>query len=533
MPIQPKKPASKLAAKIKANSTNTPTIPPHLMIIARAGTGKTTTLVEGLKHLKGMPTKITPSEQQAKIWEQLKLSESARTICFVAFNKSIADELKQRVPAGCDAMTMHSMGLKACSNAFPILKANGGVNFDKLDRVVESVMGGDIRDLRRQNPMVVEAVKRLTDLVRCTLSDTDYDSLSELAATYDVELNESRTKIFELVPQLVEACKDVNKFGCIDGCDMIWLPVVLNLPLFRYDLLLVDEAQDLNRAQQELAKRAGRRLILCGDPKQAIYGFAGADSQSMPRMERDLTGCVTLPLTVTRRCGKAIVAEAQKLVSDFEAHESNGEGVIERMSYPMIGTATSPEVSWEKSYAFGVCPDDMIICRTNAPLVSQCLGFIKRKIKANILGRNISTGLLSLINKLNADSVETLTAKLLAWSERERQKELEKKTPSEPKLMAISDKVDCLMAFIDGAESVADVVAIINKVFCDEKQSTGIRLASIHKSKGLEAHTVYLLQPPEARIPHPMAKTKSAVEQEYNLLYVAITRAISRLVYVS
>lgn len=533
MPIQPKKPASKLAAKIKANSTSTPTIPPHLMIIARAGTGKTTTLVEGLKHLKGMPTKITPSEQQAKIWEQLKLSANAKTTCFVAFNKSIADELKTRVPTGCDAMTMHSMGLKACSNAFPILKAQGGVNFDKLDLVVESVMGGDIRDLRRQNPVVVEAAKRLTDLVRCTLSDTDSDSLAELASTYDVDLNDSRAKIFDLVPKLVEACKDINRFGCIDGCDMIWLPVVINLPLFRYDLLLVDEAQDLNRAQQELAKRAGRRLVLCGDPKQAIYGFAGADSESMPRLEKDLAGCVTLPLTVTRRCGKAIVAEAAKLVPDFSAHETNVEGSIDQMSYPIQGTLTTAEVSWEKSYAVHVRPNDMIICRTNAPLVSQCLGFIKRKIKANILGRNIGTGLLSLVNKFNADSVETLTTKLLNWSDKERQKELDKKNPSEARLMAIADKVDCLMAFIDGASSVSDVVVDINKVFCDDKQATGIRLSSIHKSKGLEAHTVYLLQPSEAKIPHPMAKTPSAIEQEYNLLYVAITRAIERLIYVS
>lgn len=37
-------------------------------------------------------------------------------------------------------------------------------------------------------------------------------------------------------------------------------------------------------------------------------------------------GCAILPLTVTRRCGKAIVKEANKIVPDFKAHESNPEG---------------------------------------------------------------------------------------------------------------------------------------------------------------------------------------------------------------
>jgi superfamily I DNA/RNA helicase len=528
------KKTSPFAAKIKAATTTPSNVPSHLMVIARAGTGKTTTLVEGLKHLKGIPTKITPSTQQAAIWEQLKLSADAKTICFVAFNKGIAEELKQRVPVGCEAMTMHSMGLKACTAAFPYLRGKGGIDQYRVERLIEQELHADIRDLRRNKPVTINATKQLVDLVRATLSETDAGSLQELCYIYNIETNDSRDEIFSLVPRIVAACKDVARTGSIDFTDMVWLPVVLNLPMFRYDLLLVDEAQDLNRCQQALAKKAGRRLILCGDPKQAIYGFAGADCESMDRIGKELEDCVTLPLTVTRRCGKAVVTEAKKLVSDFEAHESNGEGEILRMAYPAKATPLGvPEVTWEKSYGPTVRDGDMIVCRTNAPLVSQCFSFIKRGKKAVILGRDVGRGLTSLINKFNVTDIPTLTEKLSTWAEKEREKETTKKTPSESRLMAIDDKVDCILAFTEGADTVAQVIAKIDTVFTDDKDIKGIRLSSIHKSKGLEADTVYLLRPKGAECPHPMAKTPWAIEQEYNLLYVAITRAIKKLVFVS
>lgn len=57
-----------------------PATPPHLIIEARAGTGKTTTLVEGLKVMRGVETAFTPSEQQRAIWDSLSLSRDAKTV---------------------------------------------------------------------------------------------------------------------------------------------------------------------------------------------------------------------------------------------------------------------------------------------------------------------------------------------------------------------------------------------------------------------------------------------------------------------
>lgn len=510
----------------------------HLVVKARAGTGKTTTLVEGLKVVKGMATKLTPSEQQAAVWLAMaEGSECVNTIGFCAFNKSIADELKSRVPAGCDAMTLHSLGNRAVRSAFGFLKLE---NY-RVQNFISELLEADIRDLRRTKMVLISAVEKLVGLCKQTLvgvedgcfddSLVDDTSLERLAAHYDIDLNGSRDQAFELTRQIMAKCADVAADKSMDFNDMIWLPVALNLPVPQYDLLLVDEAQDLNRCQQELARKAGRRLILCGDDKQAIYGFAGADSDSIPRMVELLgdtpRGCKVLPLTVTRRCGKAIVAEAQTLVPDFEAFETNGEGKI---SYATLPTRSSKA---EDDYRGRVADGDMILCRVNAPLVSQCFRFLKAGRKATIQGRDIGAGLISTIKKLKANSLPELVGKLDDWLYKEEAKENAKRNPSEAKLIALADRHDCLSCFCEDATSVDDVINRIERIFTDDRSGTGIRLSSVHKAKGLEAKRVFILLPKGSGMPHPMARTKWQRKQEDNIFYVAITRAIEELVYVS
>lgn len=301
--------------------------------------------------------------------------------------------------------------------------------------------------------------------------------------------------------------------------------------------ILVHNCQDLNRSQQALAKKAGKRLVLVGDPKQAIYSFAGADAESMARMERELSattqGCSLLRLTVTRRCGHAIVKEANKIVSDFAAHESNHAGSVSEAAYPTYEQdGRTVERPWDKCYLSRAQSGDFVLCRVNAPLVSNCFRFIKRGIKANIQGRDIGAGLVSTIEKLKAQSINDLVAKVSDWLQNELSKEQAKRLPLETRMIALNDRADCLVVFTEGATSVAGVIDKIKSVFTDDKQGGGIRLSSIHRAKGLEANRVFILQPKGATMPHPMAKTDWQRSQEYNLLYVGITRAIKELVYV-
>lgn len=301
--------------------------------------------------------------------------------------------------------------------------------------------------------------------------------------------------------------------------------------------ILVHNCQDLNRMQQELMYKAGHRIIFVGDRRQAIYGFAGADSISMQRMADTLattpSGLVQLPLTVTRRCGKAIVQRANEIVPEYEAHEDNPEGIVREAKYPtQKKNGRTTELDWKDSYCSQVEDGAMILCRVNAPLVSQCFRFLKRDIPANILGRNIGQGLISLVQKSKTETIDRLQEWLEDWLQNEIEKEHKKKFCSEERLIALQDRVDCINCFCDGVKHTEDVVNKINQIFTDDKNRKGIKLASIHRSKGLEAQQVFILMPKGAECPHPLAKTAWQRDQEINLLYVAITRAINELVFV-
>lgn len=270
----------------------------------------------------------------------------------------------------------------------------------------------------------------------------------------------------------------------------------------------------------------------------SIYGFAGADTEALPRLRRELIatkqGCDLLPLTMTRRCGKAIVKEANKLVQDFQAYEGNPEGEVLEALYPTYEKdGRTIERKFEDTYMAKVGDGDMILCRVNAPLVSQCFRFLKRGVKANIQGRDVGAGLISTIQKLGAESISELLFKVGNWLEVESTRERSKRNPSESRVIALQDRHDCILAFTEGAREVMDVIKRIESIFVDDRKREGVRLSSIHKAKGLEAQRVFILQPKGASMPHPMAKSQWQLGQEYNLLYVAITRAVSQLYFVS
>lgn len=504
---------------------------PHIIVNALAGTGKTTTLIEGLKKMLGFDVRIKPSPQQAAVWKALETSKDASSVCFVAFNKSIAVELQQRIPPGCTAMTMHSLGNSAVTRAFGRCKLDDA----KTDDIVAGLLGMDLRQLYRTKFATMSGCARLVELCKVNLTGFFEDGLiaednplwdellEDLVNHYDLDVNGSRTEIFSLVPQVLHKSMDIAKSKAIDFADMIWLPVVLDLPMTKHGLLLVDECQDLGKCQQALAMKAGDRLVLVGDVNQAIYGFAGADAYSMANLQAKLEasdrGCLVLPLTVTRRCGHAIVKEAQKLVPAFEAHEDNP-----------VGSVTHMKLS---EYLKTVGDQDMVLCRVNAPLVSQCFRLIKAGKRANIQGRDIGKGLVSTIRKLKAENVVDLIAKIDDWRAYEEKKELAKRKPSEMKLININDKADCIICLCEGLQDVDGVIRRIEDLFTDDRDQTGILLSSCHKSKGLESGRVFLLQLKGASVPHPMAKSAWQREQEMNLLYVAITRSIDDLVYVT
>lgn len=517
----------------------------HVIVRARAGTGKTTTLVEGLKALRGMPTTIVPSTQQRAVWDAiLESRDRCRFVAFVAFNSSIADELKKRVPAGVDAKTMHSMGFAAIRRTFKFPVPD--VDENRSKKIVAELLERDLDELMDEDALLVSCVTEVVSKCKMNLLAGTPADCAAMIDRFDVDFGgqehgndraaEREQATIDLVPRVLERARDVRKDNAIDYDDMVWLPVVLGLNAFRFDVLLIDEAQDLNRCQHALAKMCGDRLIFVGDDRQAIYGFAGADSESLDRLADELgataRGCRVLPLTVTRRCGRAIVTEANQYVTDFEAHESNPDGEILTHLFPIQRrNGQTVELPDAETYLPLVKDGDMILCRSNAPLVGQFFKLFRRGQPAYVMGKkDVSKTISSLVTKMKAKDCKSLIEKVGFWLERETSKEQAKKEPKESKLVTLKDRHDCVVALAEECQTIKDILARIDSMFSDTSRA-GVRLSSIHKAKGLESDRVFYLAPGGHR--NRTSRMQGwEWEQELNLRYVAVTRAIRELVYV-
>jgi superfamily I DNA/RNA helicase len=476
----------------------------HLIIKALAGTGKTTTILEALK--------VLPRGQK---------------VAFVCFNRTIAMELQSRVPKGVLAATLHSLGGQA------VAKHTKKTIKDLLDRDKVAKMIPPMAA-----PMVRSAVLRLVSLCKNTLTDPTRENLVALAAEYGIELEES-TKV---ICGLTRGCLEKSKadLTTIDFDDMLYLPVVLGLPVEKFGTLFVDESQDLNRVQQELIMMAGDRIVLVGDEHQAIYRFRGADARSMQRMEEMLAATdrevKVLPLTVTRRCPPAVVDAAKEIVPDFECVPELWEPY---MVWKTSGSTEEPPMEYglvKHQSTLDFMRSHMVLCRTNAPLVSAAYALIANNVPVKIQGREIGADLAKLIKRMAAphDSVADLTVRMNEWRDKETLRLTADPTraiSNEAKLQVLADKVDCIDALCQGMETVQQVLDRIQLIFADVDATTDKRkfvlLSSVHRAKGLESHMVHIINP--ELMPHPMATTDEEIQQEMNLKYVAYTRAIQEL----
>jgi len=89
--------------------------------------------------------------------------------------------------------------------------------------------------------------------------------------------------IVSAVPALMEKAEAETRQKHIDFTDMVYWAVKWNLPVDQYQYVFTDEAQDLSPMQRRLVEKClapNGRIFVVGDKNQAIYSFAGADSDS-------------------------------------------------------------------------------------------------------------------------------------------------------------------------------------------------------------------------------------------------------------
>lgn len=172
-----------------------------------------------------------------------------------------------------------------------------------------------------------------------------------------------------------------------------------------------------------------------------------------------------------------------------------------------------------------------ILCRNTAPLISMAFGLIRRGVGCRVLGKEIGTGLVTLVKKLNALSLDDLDRRLDLYEKREREKFLRK--GEDQAAQDIEDKCSCLRVFISAQDPSAtiDVLCLRIAALFDDGPSGLLTLSTVHKAKGLEWPTVFILDKAKL-MPSKFARTPWAKRQEMNLIYVALTRAQEHLRYI-
>ena len=493
----------------------------HLNLVARAGTGKSSTILLTVQTLRDAG--------------QLRRGNGA----FIgAYNRPIADELQSKLNCMgitfdiCEAGTWHSIGKRAWGKLAPRACGKECVNANKVSKLF-----GEMYPARFNSnigitqpayeaafkPCVLRAVslaKQRAFGVLCAVDDVTawYDLFDHFGLEDDLLESQPVAEALRIARAVYKRSLELC-FETIDFDDMILAPLYFRARFWTFAWVFIDEAQDTNPARRALALailRPGGRLVAVGDDHQAIYGFTGADADSMPQIKAAL-GSHELPLTLTYRCSQAVVREAQQYVPDIQAHESNVEGSVTQVTLDEFNPAI-------------VTAADAILCRKMAPLVDLAYAMIRAGLPCKIEGRELGQGLLSLAARFKLVNLRPLMTKLEEYKDKETQRLLAKE--KEDRAADLADKVDTLIVIADGLlgrgkDKVTDLIEFVESLFNDTPAGTQPAvptLCTIHRSKGREWDRVYLLGR-NAYMPSKWARKEWQMQQEDNLAYVAITRA--------
>lgn len=470
----------------------------NILIEASAGSGKTTTILKALD--------LIPQDKR---------------VLFAAFNKDIVNVLSKKTKQypNVETTTLHALG-------YSIIRANFkglDISLDlykyetEISINLEAYSKMNLQSMKwKKKLQYIANIKKFLELGRMYLCETPKE-LSLIEDRYGIEVIGDEK---EVAVGLMRWGK--NNIETVDFADMVWLPNVLYLKPYghQYDFIMVDEVQDLDKSKRELLLKCvklGTRICAVGDSSQCIYSFSGSDPESFEEFKK-IPNTECFPLSISYRCADKIVENAQKIVSTIEKNNDGREGEV-------IYDVPIEEVR----------DGDMIICRTNAPLVQIYCMFLKLGKPCYILGKEIGKNLKQAISAYNVEELsqscsrDGLFPRLYRDLFTSRDNLMANNAIDEETALSssiIQAKLDTILALetlSDGISTTKELMDKIDTIFPKKSKKNGIVLSTIHKAKGLEADRVYIAC--ASLMPSKSAKKPWEIEQEKNLMYVAYTRA--------
>ncbi len=303
---------------------------------------------------------------------------------------------------------------------------------------------------------------------------------------------------------------------------------------WRYRHLFVDEGQDLNPLQHAVleAIRDGRPdLCIVGDPRQAIFGFNGADPAIMNGVEQIYPGVTIVRLQRNYRCTPQVIAAARTVLEHADQADDSvavvGDGVpvrvvefesdvdensgVSRLVRDVVGT----HQSWRSC---------AVLARTLAQLTAVGDALTAAGVPVNRQGRADNGRALG--GALREASAQRNAEELGAWIER---------VTAEGSMTSVRARVaEAADRYLTLQPGVSFKTWIeLNSPFDDLDDAApgdAVDLLTFHAAKGREWQRVFVIGAEYGLVPHTSAVTPAQRDEEARLLYVACTRAREELV---
>lgn len=438
------------------------------------------------------------------------------SILYLAFNKSMAEEARRKMPSNVECRTLHSICYQQLDPALrhKLTRPEGAY-------VNVAGTGNEIAKKFKINNLIDKTGKTLLTramiglMVKQTLGKFEFSDDAHLGRKHfptahiaDIKrknINENKliTEVVGYAKQLWRERIDPNSETIMTHDTYVKLFELSGKDL-GYDIIFGDEFQDVNPAFLSILRNAksASRIVVVGDEFQSIYQFRG--SQNM--MKETSTYGVELPLTACFRFGQKVADIANMILEDKErlTHPLVGKGYD-----TVVGSYVSDTIDYTKPYT--------IIFRKNLTLLMEAMDRIGDGEEIII---NVDTkDFISMVDSVNAL----------------RRGDIEKVKHETVLPYANWDE------FVECAESDPDAKRLLNVVVTGKANTIAhtlrthrnspnakITLTTAHKSKGLEWDQVIVAND----FPSNYNKEGEWVgleEAERNLLYVANTRCIKCL----
>ncbi len=494
--------------------------PGPILCVAPAGSGKTTTLVARVA------------------WLIASGLAAPETIVAITFNRRAAEELAERLASALEPLgiaaptvrvrTFHALGLEILRDARQRVEPL----VDRLDvlRRIAPELGPP--GWRRLDTAFSRLKLDIGVTVEGVASDPEPGPVARAFLAYEAELAaEGGLDFDDLVARSLRLLEED--------------PRVLERWRARATDLLVDEAQDLDRAQLRLALLLAapeNRIFLVGDDDQSIYGWRLADVRRVLGLADALPGLRRVDLVVNYRCPATVVARAVRLVERNEARFVKTIRPRPEAPGPLILAADASDEAERMSRVLQRWPDDdgtrAILARTNRELLPA----IAVALEAGIPFRPPPIELLlasphvdACLAAVAADSASPrvplparVEAVRAAWAAAPPPADLDPDAASPASVAAaVLAWAVRFAALEDLVDAIAQRRADFDRLCSDDAALT---FATAHATKGLEFDHVAVIGLDAGRFPSARSLADApdparALEEERRLAYVAWTRA--------